>query len=228
VKLNSWSKNVKFLYIVEGMDESLEKAWTTKKSWRMRQTKPALTNAAAAAGEEAGRGSGAKAGARAPAQGRGAQEIATPKAKGRQQKNANGGDDSCKKNTAAKRKSELREAMLQAKKRKTQLNTTLSQANTILSNIQTDPKWGWASGKESSGEISRIKKEIDDLVAGDDFTRELLSVTDLAELKGQEGRNDSALATLLNTFTAAMDPKVGSLIYQCKVLLAQYKARLSV
>ena len=107
-------------------------------------------------------------------------------------------------------------------------STTLSQANTILSNIQTDPKWGWASGKESSGEISRIKKEIDDLVAGDDFTRELLSVTDLAELKGQEGRNDSALATLLNTFTAAMDPKVGSLIYQCKVLLAQYKARLSV
>ena len=121
-----------------------------------------------------------------------------------------------------KRKSELQEAITRAKKQRMELGATMSQASTLLQNIQKDPiKWGWASHIEFSGQIHDIK-------AKDDFAREILSVSELSELKGQESRNDSALATLLNTFSDFVEANVSTLSHECKVLLAQQRARLSV
>ena len=225
-KWNSWTQTVKFLYVTEGEEESLEKAWATTKSWTLNSSpKPAAQQAPAASlALEAATTSEAKVPPQAPA----VASAARGDDEGLAKASANAKTKAKAKPKAAtpnKRKSELTEAMTQAKKVKTELSATLSQAANLLASIDKDANWSWASRASVSGSLVSDYKDIKDLLDRDEFAREILSAPEMASLK--QGRQESELATLLHQFRKAFQAKVDALGKECRMLNAQQKARLS-
>ena len=124
-----------------------------------------------------------------------------------------------------KRKSELQAALARAKKMKLEYNAAAAQATQLQTSIAANTWWTWARADSIQGDFLKSKHALDNVLHDDSFMRAVLSVSDLSELKSDF--DPATVQVKLLRMTEAMEPVIASLAKQCRVLLAQQRARMS-
>jgi len=119
----------------------------------------------------------------------------------------------------------LQLAMTEAKKAKTQYNAAATQAAQVLTLIEKDSEWKWASHVTVSGELLKAKAALEASIGGSPFAKQALS-TDLHDLRGSWAPPE--LETELGRFTSTVIPLVESVSAACKRLVRQQQARNAV
>lgn len=205
---DEWTQQPKYLYIVVGFKEKFTKAWTIKKEHFRTKTSDNDD------GEHDGR--------RRPG-GDGA--TPKPKPKPKNKPNPKAGGKTTETPDAKRKATELVSSMTKAKKTKLSYSAAQSQAMNILRNIQTDENWSWAKPDVMKSALETANNELQSAVENSPFLREALS-TELNTLKATH--EPHVLITELTRMNAGLDPLVQSLSRQCRLLLAQHKARMEV
>ena len=95
----------------------------------------------------------------------------------------------------------------------------------IAGNIDSDPKWEWASSKACRGPMDEAHAKLNALIKDSALSQDMIVASDINDLK--VGKDASSLAGSLNHIVATFQPAVKSLATQCRMLLPQQKARES-
>ena len=231
IEYDEWTQQVKFLYMVKGYDEEFRRAWSTTQSWGDGpMAAPALTTSSTPASLTTGPSTPAK--RDTPALANTAACGGTPVASSPAELGDDGtkrvreDDKSDNKPPAKKPKaaSELSKAMSQAKKTKQDYTNVSSQAATIMNSIMQDEKWQWASHDSICGQLKAAKGALEDAINKSPFLKDALT-RELGDLKTTY--KAAELQTELKRFKETLEPLVVSLGTQCRVLVAQHKARLA-
>lgn len=227
-EFDSWTQQVKFLYMIKGYEENFKKSWLTVKSWSSTSSNDAPAVAGKGRDLESGAslaavaGAGTNEGQQKPD---GCNPHQTP-TKAKSKATAKGkakSEPSPKPDTSGKRStSEMATIMSQAKKAKIDYNSTISQAGTISTNIQNDPKWKWATHESINGDFYEAKSKIEKAVQDNTFVKAALT-NELSDLRGDY--KAAELQTELVRFKDTLQPLVQDLACACRVLVRQHKAR---
>ena len=217
---DEWTQQLKFAYVVQGFRDTFEQEWVLEKVSAQHEAAVTAGEAAASPSVTAASAGAGQSDAAEPA-------LVEPKANAKSK--AKGKADTPTKGQAksgAKRKDALCQAMLRAKKMKLDYNAATAAATQLQSSIQSDDGWGWARAECIAGDFKRAHADVDKVLKDDSFMRSVLATTDLNELK--RAFNAATLEVKLGKMIEMLEPAIAALGRQCKVLLAQHRARNAV
>jgi hypothetical protein len=218
---DEFTKQVKFLYMVKGWEETFTKAWALEQKWSGTPTGSAPSSATPASSAA---GSAAPTAAATPAAKAGA-EGTSP---GEKRKNPLAAEAAAAANSGNKIKKKTTSNasdMASAKKLKADYNAAMSQANMVFHNISNDKAWKWAAHKELHGDMVQAKEALEQAVAKSRFLKEAIVATQITDLK--TSMPSAEFQTEVARFNSQLEPLVKELAKQCRMLLAQHSARLS-
>ena len=197
---DEWTKQNKYLYIVQGFDEKFRTAWSLRKQFSKCNT-PATESDATAKSTVT------------------ASDKSSPKAKGKATTPKGTRDAQA---DSRKRMSPVQAALANAKKSRASYNQAVSQSAHILRNIEADKDWAWATTLR--GCLQTAVRTLEDKISASPFLKNALTV-ELADLKTQYSAAE--LETELLKMKTTFDGKVDDVARECRILLAQHKARMT-
>eukprot|EP00974_Lingulodinium_polyedra_P030282 2914903-Lingulodinium_polyedra.AAC.1 len=155
VEYNSWTKSVKFRYVVKKSTDTFTKSWSATQQWKGSGTGSTCE-------EEKQQPQRTKAKAKAATKKRAAKEVEAAEA----------GTPSKKAVTE----------LQQARKTKSTYTSTTSQVDMVLRSIDTDASWAWANNSHMLEGLREARKTLAEMVDADDNIMKLL-VMDFNEVK---------------------------------------------
>ena len=161
---NSWTKTLKFRFVVKHVDDSFTQQWSSEQSWSKTINK---AEASTASSKRAIEDSGDQANKQRRA---GNKQQAAPSPRGEPKSTK---DDSGKKASFN---------IAQARKTKTNYNATVSSADLLLRNIELDPAWKWFNNAAATRDLKEALVSLKDIVDHDAFLKQALSL-DYGDLK---------------------------------------------
>ena len=231
-----WTQQIKFLYLTHGFQEVMEKAWITKQTWMLDVQNPDACGVLAVKNGEVPALLDGSLGSKSPVPlGNitpqsdavlGSAAIGTPQVTTPAPRHPTPPTTPREKGGKKRQTSEIQEAMTMTKKLRTDLTSTLNQASIIIADIDADHEdWVFAKHESISGALRVQLKDVEKLKESTPFIREVLTVTQIPELKKVVARPESELITSMNAMKGSLEEKVKSLRLQCNLLLAQKDVR---